>query len=142
MRRRFRLALLVMLTALSGLCAVALVGSCVTRVVIGRLGEHYDFFTLIDGAFEWWRAPSAFSGPYAYWTSDIDPSQVNTGTAKLRLLLYQFTFSRNNMSFPLWMPTAAFGLWPAIAAIRAIRRRRQQARGFDVTPAKDAADAA
>jgi hypothetical protein len=43
---------------------------------------------------------------------------------------------------PLWVPTIAFGLWPGIVAVKTMRRRRAQVRGFDVTPAEDTADAA
>jgi hypothetical protein len=49
------------------------------------------------------------------------------------------TFIRT-LIFPLWVPMMAFGLWPAIVAAKARRRRRQQVRGFDVRPAENGAE--
>jgi hypothetical protein len=138
-RRKLRLALLVTSAALSGLCGLLFVTSFVVSV---------GYVWVVRGDIPIWVASdsgsamfmtdqfaslSTDSGPG--WTcSRVDPAPAMT-LLKLALMPEYHDWPAGTAAIiPLWIPMLAFGLWPFVVAVKAHRRRRRRARGFDVTP--------
>jgi hypothetical protein len=137
-RPKLRLALLVTSAVLSGLCGVLMVGTLVARVWI--VSGRYEFSVKEDQRFRltrYWNPARA--RPFALMVS----VRRVAWSERARMFCYYLSvgpvrLTRDgelaHLSVALWLPALMFGLWPGVVAAKTIRRR-QQVRGFDVTPA-------
>jgi hypothetical protein len=153
MRRKLRLALLIALTGMSGVCGLLLVMSHRWLIYIGHDGPTTHRVVFIRPSSFGYQSRPNDAGAAGWFLTTVPhdwpwPSSDWSHGAGMRNFQSGAYLGPNGttitVKFPLWVPLLAFGLWPGIVAVKVMRgrRRRQQASGFDVAPAKDATDAA
>jgi hypothetical protein len=151
-RRKLRLALLVTLATLSGLCAALIP---VSFVRVPAITDRWLIYVAFDsGAIIINGVSRPVEEPIDDWFVQC-PRNEKFGRLTLQNVAHSFvdwywdaetvgglwadgTGVLYAVSLPLWVLTVAFGLWPSIIAVKAVRRRKT--RGFEVTPAADGRD--
>jgi hypothetical protein len=152
LRCKLRIALLVTLTGMSGLCAILLVNSWLRWISAGYDTGHSIMVVAVTPGvvtiqYSGIGTSSGTRQCILTWVErDVTPPW------RLRDVLARFAFRwvdddgtgkfLRQLVFPLWVPIIVLGTWPGLVAIKALgRRRRRPARGFDVAPTGDTADA-
>lgn len=152
MRRKLRLTVVITLTVCSGLWAILLAMSVthyfdltyspIRGVTFGSLtidggGCRIAWVSGYEGGWSGSGPPPLGWSATAAWLHPMERRMwIDTVFAFAREWSSEGSELRWMLQFPVWLAVAAFGLWPAIVVVRAIRRRRQQVRGFDATPAQ------